>query len=115
MRILLLLALASCSKPDATVAKADPVASAAPTATPSATPPPPAPKTPAKYACATDTDCFMSCGAGAVSKRWWDAWDKSKECKDGCAEENVAKCRDGRCLAFDYSSGALNAQCSNRP
>ena len=107
------LVLASCSKPDAKVAKADPVASAAPT--PSTVPPPPAPKTPAKYACAADADCFMSCGAGAVSKKWWDAWDKSGECKDGCAEMNVAKCRDGRCLAFDYNSGAPNAGCSNRP
>jgi hypothetical protein len=98
----------ACSKPDAVTAKPDP-AKSVPTTTSAA------PTPPAKFACTTDKDCFMSCGAGAVSAKWWDAWDKNGECKDGCAEMNVAKCTEGRCLAYDYNSGKLNAGCSNRP
>jgi hypothetical protein len=68
---------------------------------------------PAQWACTKDADCFMSCGKGAVSRAWWEAWDKSGECKDGCAEMNVAKCTKVGCMAFD-ASGKTQMSCTRR-
>jgi len=69
--------------------------------------------TSSQWKCTKDEDCTMSCARGAVNATWYAAWDKSGECKDGCAEMNTAHCLHGGCFAVGPSA-KLGAECSRR-
>jgi hypothetical protein len=102
-----------CSKQEAPAVRPDPKTT--PTPTPTLDPPPPKKNAvPAQWACEKDVDCTISCAKGAVNQKWWDAWDKSGECKDGCAELNKARCEDGGCIAVDSNSGKPNPGCTRQ-
>lgn len=98
-----LILVAACSS-----SKAPPSSSPAPTPGSSAT-------GEAPYRCTADTDCLVSCAYGAVNRAWYEA-AKLQECKDGCSEDNTARCRAGSCVAVqEGGSNAVDTACTHRP
>ena len=84
-------------------------------------PPAPAPiADDAKWRCATDADCMVSCSQGAVNKAWY-ATANVHECDDGCANQLAAapRCVEHACVAFresaDGKTVTRNDSCTHRP
>jgi hypothetical protein len=108
---ILALSLLACSREQSTGARATPPDLATPT--PAVAPAPPDPN--ARWACAKDADCTMSCSQGAVNLAWYKRQPPGSECHDGCAGKGMhARCLEGKCVAFDYQNQRAD-DCTNRP
>ena len=63
----------------------------------------------ARWACAADGDCWMSCRFGAVNK----TFVPKHECKDGCAQHGPTKCVKGECTTL-LADGGPDPSCNHQ-